>query len=47
MILSLAYLAGWSIIAGLMITDVPANFVPAQAGRIWKNMGERKEDCGG
>jgi len=31
MILSLAYLAGWSIIAGLMITDVPSNFVPAQA----------------
>ena len=37
MILSLAYLAGWGIIAGLMITDVPANFVPAQAGRIWAN----------
>jgi hypothetical protein len=47
MILSLAYLAGWSIIAGLMITDVPSNFVLAQAGRIWKNMGERKEDRGG
>jgi hypothetical protein len=26
---------------------VPSNFVLAQAGRIWKNMGERKEDRGG
>lgn len=31
MLLSLAYLAGWSIIAGLMITDVPSNFVPSNA----------------
>eukprot|EP00438_Fugacium_kawagutii_P002118 Skav218468 [mRNA] locus=scaffold538:956938:959022:+ [translate_table: standard] len=30
MILSLAYLAIWGVIAGMMITDIPADFVPTQ-----------------